>query len=59
LSGAGLFLSEISRAAESEEGGRDLAPGALRLRMRGVVLALRVALEEERALRRPFLLIRS
>jgi len=48
-------LNDISRTAEREERGRDLSSRVFPLRVRGLAEALRTALEQERALRRPFL----
>lgn len=50
-----IALGEASRTAETVEGGRDLSSRFARLRLRGVAEALRASLEQERALRRPFL----
>ncbi len=48
-------MNDISRTAEKEEGGRDVSSRFLPLRAQGLAEALRASLEQERALRRPFL----
>ena len=48
-------MGEASRTAEKDEGGRDVSSRFVQLRARGLVEALRRSLEQERALRRPFL----
>jgi len=55
LSGAGHFLNDISRTAERDVDGRDLSSRFSPIRIRGLVEVLRESLEQERALRRPFL----
>jgi competence protein ComEC len=48
-------LGEASRTAEKEEGGRDVSSRLLQLPVRSLAEALGASLEQERALRRPFL----
>ncbi|CCJ05485.1 ComEC/Rec2 family competence protein [Methylocystis sp. SC2] len=48
-------MNDISRTAEREERGRDLSSRLFPLRARGIAGALLASLEQERALRRPFL----
>ncbi|MGJ0394751.1 MAG: ComEC/Rec2 family competence protein [Methylocystis sp.] len=48
-------MNDISRTAETEEGRRDLSSRLFPARVRGLAEALRASLEQERALRRPFL----
>jgi len=55
LSGVEHFLNDISRTAERDEGNRDLPSRFFPSRVAGLAEALSAALEQERALRRPFL----
>ncbi|WP_409979699.1 ComEC/Rec2 family competence protein [Methylocystis sp.] len=48
-------MNDVSRTAEKGEGSRDVSSRLLRLSARGLAAALRASLEQERALRRPFL----
>ena len=48
-------MGEASRTAEKEEGGRDVSSRLLQLPVRSLAEALGASLEQERALRRPFL----
>ncbi len=48
-------MGEASRTAEKDEGGRDVSSRFFPLRAQGLAEVLRASLEQERALRRPFL----